>query len=103
MSIHVVILAATLSSLVLTKALFAQDPSTNAEPALAKPSDVILSCDFETDDWWTAWGSRRQPVNTLLVGGDKAYGGQGRSLQVTTPRGEHMGTSFAYKFRERLG
>jgi len=27
--------------------------------------------------WWKACGSRRQPVHTALVGGDKALGGRG--------------------------
>src|SRR5438045_2383483 len=83
--------------------LLAQEAANRTEPGLEKHSDVLLLCDFETDDWWTMWGSRRQPVNTTLVSGDKAHGGTGRSLKVTTPRGEHTGTSFAYKFRERLG
>jgi hypothetical protein len=103
MSIHVVVRAIALLTIVLPQVLFAQNPTPNDEPALGNRADVVLICDFETDDWWTAWGSRRQPVNTLLVGGDKAYGGLGRSLQVTTPRGEHMGTSFTYRFHERLG
>jgi hypothetical protein len=88
---------------VFASAASAQDATNRTEPGLANRSDVLLVCDFENDDWWPAWGSRRQPVNTALVGGDKAFGGKGKSLQVTTPRGEHTGTSFAYKFRERLG
>jgi hypothetical protein len=67
------------------------------------PADIFLTCDFESDDWWTAFKSKRQPENTLLVTGEKALGGKGHSLQVTTPRGEHLGTSFAYKFREQIG
>jgi hypothetical protein len=98
--------AASLATAILifavARALLTQDTTIGAEPELAKRGDVLLVCDFETDDWWTAWGSRRQPVNTLLVSGDKAHGLRGRSLQVTTPRGDHMGTSFAYKFRDRL-
>jgi hypothetical protein len=97
------ILATAISIFAGPLALLAQDAANRAEPELAKRGDVLLVCDFETDDWWTAWGSRRQPVNTLLVSGDKAHGLRGRSLQVTTPRADHMGTSFAYKFRERLG
>jgi hypothetical protein len=37
------------------------------------------------------------------VTGSKAFGGEGHSLQVTVKRGEHMGTSFNYRFRDRLG
>jgi hypothetical protein len=97
------VLAAAILPFAAPRVVFAQDTVGTGQLAVAKRSDVVLVCDFETDDWWTTWGSRRQPVNTLLVAGDKAFGSQGRSLQVTTPRGEHMGTSFAFKFRERLG
>ena len=31
--------------------------------------DVLLSCDFEDDDWWRAWGSKKPPENTSLVEG----------------------------------
>src|SRR5262249_32724825 len=68
-----------------------------------RSDDILLACDFETDDWWMTFKSKRQPENTTLVSGEKALGGKGRSLQVTTPRGEHLGTSFAYKFREQIG
>ena len=66
-------------------------------------TDVLLSCDFEDDDWWRAWGSKKPPENTSLVEGKDAHGGKGKSLRVTVPRGEHMGTTFAYRFRDRLG
>jgi YVTN family beta-propeller protein len=75
-----------------------------SERGLAGRDDVLLICDFESDQqWWRAWGARREPVNTKLVQGEQALGGVGRSLQVTVPRGEHTGTSFAFKFRERRG
>src|SRR5262249_37572586 len=57
----------------------------------------------EDADWWRAWGAAKQPVNTALVEGEKAFGGKGKSLQVTVPRGEHTGTTFGYKFRQRIG
>src|SRR6185436_19124311 len=77
--------------------------SVRSEPITRAGRNALLACDFETDDWWAVFGSKRQPENTMLVGGDKALGGRGRSLQVTTPRREHLGTSFAYKFREQIG
>ncbi len=92
-----------IASACLTGPLPAQEAANSPPSRPAERGDVFLECDFETDDWWTAFGARRQPLNTELVGGDKARGGQGRSLQVTTPRGQHTGTSFAFKFRERLG
>jgi hypothetical protein len=81
----------------------ADEAAQRREPGLAGRGDVLLTCDFEAEEWWRAWGARKEPVNTVLVGGDKAFGGQGRSLQVTVPRGEHTGTSFDFKFRERIG
>src|SRR5262245_8286965 len=86
-----------------TGASAAKDPATGVEEKVAQRTDALLICDFEQQEWWTAWGSRRPPVNTELVSREQAHGGTGRSLRVTTPRGEHMGTSFAYKFREQLG
>lgn len=103
MNTKITFLAAVLLAVIFSGRSPAQQTGNRAEAESAKREDVLLVCDFEADDWWTKWGSRRQPVNTLLVSGDKARGGSGRSLQVTTPRGEHTGTSFAYKFRERLG
>jgi hypothetical protein len=77
--------------------------SKRLEPRLTGRSEVLLFCDFEQDQWWPAWGAKKQPANTALVDGDKAFGGKGRSLQVTVPRGEHMGTAFSFKFRQQVG
>ncbi|MGE0760328.1 MAG: polysaccharide lyase [Pirellulaceae bacterium] len=83
----------------------AQSPPTTAVPAAAEGKDgAVLRCDFEQPgEWWRAWGALRAPQNTELVTGAEAWGGSGHSLRVTVPRGEHMGTSFAFRFRERLG
>jgi hypothetical protein len=80
-----------------------QDNTILSAKVADQRGDILLACDFETEDWWKAFKSKRQPENTLLVSGEKALGGQGHSLQITTPRGEHLGTSFAYKFREQIG
>jgi hypothetical protein len=79
------------------------DDGKPREPGLAGRADVLLACDFEDADWWRAWGATKQPVNTVLVEGEKAFGGKGKSLQVTVPKGEHTGTTFGYKFRQRIG
>lgn len=84
-------------------ALRAEDAPKPREAALVGRGDVILACDFEDADWWRAWGSSKQPLNTALVDGEKALGGKGKSLQVTVPKGEHTGTTFGYKFRQRIG
>src|SRR5947208_14883266 len=80
-----------------------EETAKRLEPGLAGRSDVLLSTDLEDDGWWRSWGLKKAPENTTLVEGDKAWGGKGRSLQVTVRRGDHMGTSFAYRFRERIG
>jgi hypothetical protein len=85
-------------------AMLSAEEAQSREPGLAGRDDVLIACDFEgAAPWWQAWGARKQPVNTVLVEGDKALSGTGQSLQVTVPRGEHMGTSFAFKFRDALG
>jgi hypothetical protein len=81
----------------------ADEAKQRLEPGLAGRSDVLLCCDFEEEEWWRAWGARKEPGNTALVQGNQAFGGKGRSLRVTVPRGQHLGTTFAYRFRERLG
>jgi hypothetical protein len=96
-------LSLAVTCLVTLGALRADDARTRSEPRLADRSDVLLICDFEREDWWRAWGAKEQPVNTTLVEGEKAFGGRGKSLQVTVARSDHMGTSFAYRFRDRIG
>jgi hypothetical protein len=96
-------LVAISAGALVTAVVSAQQTANRAEPESSKRPDVLLVCDFESEDWWKAFGAKTQPVNSTLVNGDKAHGGIGRSLQVTTPRGEHTGTSFAYKFREQIG
>ena len=90
-------------SLLALGTLRADDAPKPREAALAGRGDVVLACDFEDAEWWRAWGAAKQPVNTTLVEGEKAFGGKGKSLQVTVPRGEHTGTTFGYKFRQRIG
>src|SRR5687767_15983615 len=80
---------------------WADQSSSRIEPGLDGRKDVVLLCDFEKEDWWRAWGSPKPPVNTSIVDGEGAF--RGKSLRVTVPRGEHMGTTFAYKFRQQLG
>jgi hypothetical protein len=73
------------------------------EPGLACPKDVVLSCDFEDALWWRAWGLKGEPVNTALVGGKDAFGGQSKGLKVTIPRGTNTGANFHFRFRQQLG
>jgi hypothetical protein len=78
-------------------------PIAAAEPGQSGGSDVLLSCDFEDGAWWRAWGAKKQPENTSLIEGAESAGGRGKSLRVTVPRGEHMGTTFAFRFRDQIG
>lgn len=82
--------------------LAAQQPPAEGQPPEAA-APIVLHCDFEEANWWQAWGARQQPVNTQLVAGEQALGGRGHSLKVTVPEGQHLGTSFAFRFRQRLG
>src|SRR5437870_5637872 len=64
---------------------------------------VILTCNFEDTQWWRAWGLKSEPANTALVDGKPAFGGQGKSLKVTIPRGTNTGANFHFRFRQQLG
>jgi hypothetical protein len=75
------------------------------QPHVASP---LLNCSFERDDWWQEWGLREQPKNTSLVSGpgidgDSSQDDSERYLRVVVREGQHMGTSFAYKFRDQVG
>jgi dienelactone hydrolase len=63
----------------------------------------ILSCDFEDAQWWRTWGLKKQPDNTELVAGEAAFGGHGKSLKVTIPRGTNTGANFHFRFQQQLG
>lgn len=92
-----------ISTMVLVSA--SRIPTTRAEETkLESTTDPTwLDCDFEHDDWWRKWGLREQPKNTSLVSGPGSHGEIERFLQVVVREGEHMGTSFAYKFRQQNG
>ena len=64
---------------------------------------VLLATTFDDDGWWKHWGMDAPPVNTSLVEGDHTRDGNGRALKVKVRRGEHMGTSFVYKFEQQIG
>jgi hypothetical protein len=66
-------------------------------------SDVLLSCDFESDDWWQAWGEKKAPSNVSLVEGEAAFGGKGKSLMVTIVKGTNTGANFQFRFKPQTG
>jgi hypothetical protein len=82
--------------------VLAEEPTSPAKAGAAS-TGVLLTCEFEDAEWWRAWGATKQPVNTERVVGEQAFGNRGSSLRVTVPASEHLGTSFAYRFRDRLG
>src|SRR5262245_10336860 len=67
------------------------------------PSDVLVSSDFATEDRWKAWGMKGPAATVSLVEGKEAFGGKGKSLKVTIPKGQLTGANFHYKFRDRIG
>lgn len=74
-----------------------------AEPGWADREDLVFSCDFEEAPWWRAWGLKSEPANIVLVEGKTAFGGQGKSLKVTIPRGTNTGANFHFRFQQQLG
>jgi hypothetical protein len=64
---------------------------------------VLLSTEFEADDWYRAWGASGVPGNCDLVSSEQAFGGAGRSLRVTVKKGSNWGTSLAYRFARKPG
>jgi len=82
--------------------LRADDAAKPREAASAGRGDVLLACDFEDADWWRAWGATKQPVNTALVEGEE---GVRRQRQEPAGHGASRaahGTTFGYKFRQRI-
>ena len=84
----------------IADALVAEDRSSDLP---GSREDVLLATNFDDDGWWKHWGLDAPPVNTSLVEGNHTRDGHGRALKVTVQRGEHMGTSFAYKFKQQIG
>jgi hypothetical protein len=46
---------------------------------------------------------KTEPANTALVDGKAAFGGKGKSLKVTIPRGTNTGANFQFQFQKQLG
>jgi hypothetical protein len=74
-----------------------------ALPPQEGASETLVSSDFETADWWKAWGMKEPAATLSLVEGEAAFGGRGKSLKVTIPKGQNTGANFHYRFRERVG
>lgn len=69
-------------------------------------SEVLLRCDFESDDWWRTWGERESPKRVDLVANSSQFGFEpfdGRALRIRIDQGGHYGLSLAYRFSKQLG
>lgn len=80
--------------------------TATAGEALAAKSPVLFTCDFESADWFRAWGERRAPRNCELVAADperKFEPRQGKALRVKINQGDHYGASLEYRFRRQHG
>lgn len=76
-----------------------------AERATAR-TPVLFTCDFESADWFKAWGVRDKPGNCDLVAADperKFEPRAGKALRVKIRQGDHYGTSIEYRFRRHHG
>ncbi|MHC4703946.1 MAG: polysaccharide lyase, partial [Planctomycetota bacterium] len=71
-----------------------------------KRSDVIFSCDFESDNWFEQFGMRKSPSRVDAVSSDpeqKFEPLSGKAIRIRVDRGGHYGASIMYRFREQIG
>ncbi|UCF14340.1 MAG: hypothetical protein JSW59_13075 [Phycisphaerales bacterium] len=71
-----------------------------------KSSDVIFSCDFESDGWFEQFGMREGPARVDTIASDPARKFEplsGKALRIKVDRGGHYGTSIMYRFKEQIG
>ena len=71
-----------------------------------KTSDVIFSCDFESEDWYEQFGMRGSPKRVDMVSSDRARKFEplsGKALRIKVDAGGHYGASIMYRFKEQTG
>ncbi len=71
-----------------------------------RSSDVIFSCDFESDNWFEQFGMSKRPARVDTVASDPARKFEpllGKALRIKVDRGGHYGTSITYRFKEQIG
>ncbi len=83
-------------------------PAQDRAPNVANPRDdgASFTCDFESDDWFRAWGARQRPPRAEIVAHDPARKFEphsGKALRVRIDRGEHYGVSLTYRFLREWG
>lgn len=97
----VVVAGALVASGLLTSHCTAADAETGGVK-----SAVLFTCDFESADWFKAWGVRRTPQNCELVAADaerKFEPWVGKALRIKINQGDHYGTSIEYRFQRQHG
>ena len=78
----------------------------DAEPPSFDKCNVLFSCDFESDTWYTQFGLRNRPERVKVVSSDpsrKFEAQTGKALRVKVDRGGHYGTSIMYRFKDQIG
>jgi len=69
-------------------------------------NDGIFRCDFESDNWYKAFGMRSPPDRVDTVSEDSAHkfeGLIGKALRIEVEKGGHYGTSITYRFKDQIG
>jgi hypothetical protein len=95
--------------LLLALAVFSSLLPAGAQTPTKSPSTnppVLFTCDFESADWFKAWGARELPRNCELVTTDperKFAPHSGKALRVKVKKGDHYGTSVEYRFQRQHG
>ena len=85
---------------------FADRHFKEVEPSLHNGSDVVFSCDFESDDWYEQFGMRRNPERVEAVSYDPARKFEpltGKAIRIKVDRGDHYGASIMYRFKDQIG
>lgn len=77
--------------------------ATAGEP---RPSGVVFTCDFESPEWYTAFGLREAPPTLDIVDSDperRFTPHRGKALRVRIPKGGNLGSNLQFAFQSRTG
>lgn len=95
----------SISALLACVALYALAPA-QSEPRLAGRQDILFACDFESPEWYRAWGLDKPEPTTDTVDQDperKFEPFAGRALRVKVPKDGNLGSNLRFAFARRLG
>jgi hypothetical protein len=71
-----------------------------------KASDVIFSCDFESDRWFEQFKMSGSPARVDTVSSDPVLKFEplsGKALRIKVDRGGHYGANILYRFKDHIG